>query len=147
MFFNMLSVPPRKSLWEFSSRWKNLDCVLGFHRSALEFSQTFALVFTRLWRHGKHVLFLKYIISGKTSIWILCFMQSWHTLLVHEWKWRTLIRFLCSVAIRIYLNCIERSFLIIWLKMETWVVNKTKFFCFCLFALTIYHLVSKTKTH
>ena len=36
-----------------------LDCVSGFHRSALKFSQTFALVFTRLWRHGKHVLFLK----------------------------------------------------------------------------------------
>ena len=42
---------PRQSLWEFTSR---------SHWSALEFSQTFASVFTRLWRHGKHVLFLKW---------------------------------------------------------------------------------------
>ena len=33
------------------------ECVSGFHWSALEFSQTFASVSTRLWRHGKHVLF------------------------------------------------------------------------------------------
>ena len=39
---------------------KTLDWVSGFHWSALEFSQTFASVFTRLWRHGKHVLFFKY---------------------------------------------------------------------------------------
>ena len=37
---------------------KTFDCISGFHWSALEFSQTFASVFTRLWRHGKHVLFL-----------------------------------------------------------------------------------------
>ena len=29
-----------------------------FHRSALEFSQTFTSVFTTLWRHREHVLFL-----------------------------------------------------------------------------------------
>ena len=39
---------------------KSFDCVSGFHWSALEFSQAFALVFTRLWRHGKHVLYLKW---------------------------------------------------------------------------------------
>ena len=40
---------------------KALYCVSGFHWSALKFSQTSALSFTRLWRHGKHVLFLKLI--------------------------------------------------------------------------------------
>ena len=40
---------------------KTLDCVLGFHWSTLEFSQTFASVFTQLWRHRKQVLFLKSI--------------------------------------------------------------------------------------
>ena len=36
-----------------------LDCVSDFPRSVLEFSQTFALVFTRLWRHREYVSFLK----------------------------------------------------------------------------------------
>ena len=35
------------------------DCVSGFHWFALELSQTFASVFTRLWQHRKHVLFFK----------------------------------------------------------------------------------------
>ena len=48
---------PRQSLWEFSSRWK--PSLICFHWSAFELSQTFATVFTRLWRHGKHILFLK----------------------------------------------------------------------------------------
>ena len=30
---------PGQNLWEFSSRWKTLDRVSGFHRSALEYSQ------------------------------------------------------------------------------------------------------------
>ena len=37
---------------------KTLDCVSGFHWSAVEFSQTFASVFTRLWRHGNMFYFL-----------------------------------------------------------------------------------------
>ena len=45
---------PRQSLWEL---W---DYVSGFQRSALEFSQTLASVFTRLWKHGEHVIFLKW---------------------------------------------------------------------------------------
>ena len=39
---------------------KTLDYISGFYWSALQFSQKFASVFTRLWRHGKYVLFLKY---------------------------------------------------------------------------------------
>ena len=39
---------------------KTLDFISGFHWSALEFSETFASVFTGLWRHGKHVLFLNW---------------------------------------------------------------------------------------
>ena len=39
---------------------KTLDRVSGFHWSDLEFSQTFASVFTRQWRHREHVLFFKY---------------------------------------------------------------------------------------
>ena len=38
---------------------KTLDCVSGFQWSALDFSQTFASVFTKLWRHGEQFLFLK----------------------------------------------------------------------------------------
>ena len=38
---------------------KTLDCISGFHWSALEFSQKFASVFNRLWRYGKDVLFIK----------------------------------------------------------------------------------------
>ena len=36
---------------------KTLYFVSGFHWSALKFSQVFALVFTRLWRHREHALF------------------------------------------------------------------------------------------
>ena len=44
---------------EFSSRRKPcIDCVSGVHWSAFEFSQTFASVFIRLWKHGERVLFL-----------------------------------------------------------------------------------------
>ena len=39
---------------------KTFDCISGFHWSALEFSQTFTLVFTTLRRHWEHVLFLKW---------------------------------------------------------------------------------------
>ena len=34
---------------------KTLDCVSDFHWSALEFSQSFASGFIRLWRQGKYV--------------------------------------------------------------------------------------------
>ena len=46
--------------------------------SALNFSQTFASVFTRLWRHGEHVLFLKWFIHFLfiITILILCFTYS-----------------------------------------------------------------------
>ena len=62
----MFSVPPY-SLLKTSAKFvrileqvKTLEMqtLSGFHWSALEFSQTFASVFTRLWRHRKHVLFL-----------------------------------------------------------------------------------------
>ena len=36
---------------------KTLDWVSSFYWSALELSQTFASVFTRLWRHGDNILF------------------------------------------------------------------------------------------
>ena len=45
---------------------KTYNCVSGFHRSALEFSQTFASVFSRLSEgHEEHVFFLKCTCLGK----------------------------------------------------------------------------------
>ena len=41
---------------------KTLDCISGFHWFALEFSQMFTSVFTRLRMHGEHVLFLKWLV-------------------------------------------------------------------------------------
>ena len=72
---------PRQSLWEFSStEVKTLNCVSGFHWSALEFSQMFTSVFTRLWRHGKHVLFLELYLIHKlidlSVVWYLTFTFS-----------------------------------------------------------------------
>ena len=65
----MFSVP--RSLLKTSAKFvrileqvTTLDCVSGFHWCALEFSQTFTSVFNRLWRHGKHVLFLKWMKGG-----------------------------------------------------------------------------------
>ena len=60
---SIASWKPRQCLWEFE-HVKTLNCVTGFHWSALEFSQMFTSVFTRPWRHGKHVLFLKWWIDG-----------------------------------------------------------------------------------
>ena len=48
-------------LLDFGFWLENFDCVLGFHWSALEFSQTFASVFTRLWRHGYATCFISFI--------------------------------------------------------------------------------------
>ena len=43
----------------------HIDCVTGFHWSALEFSQTFALVFTRLRRHEKMFYFRPHCFPSK----------------------------------------------------------------------------------
>ena len=54
----------RQGLWEFSSRWKPSTAFRVFTDliSALELSQT------RLWRHGKHVLFLKWVEVSITTL-------------------------------------------------------------------------------
>ena len=49
---------PRRAFARILRQAKRLHCVSGFHLYALKFSQTFALVFTRLWRYREHVLFL-----------------------------------------------------------------------------------------
>ena len=65
---------------------KTLDCVSGFHWSALEFSQTFAAIFTRTWRGGKHVLFLKWSRKMMWAIW-LAISKLWEfTVLCEEIK-------------------------------------------------------------
>ena len=66
---------PWQSLWEFSSKWKpstasrlnsqHTQLRLGFSLICSRILPTFASVFTRLWRHGEHVLFLKYRNAGK----------------------------------------------------------------------------------
>ena len=54
----------RQILRELSSRWKPSTASWIF--TDLEFSQTFASVFTKLWRHGEDVSFLKW-----NTIWLL----------------------------------------------------------------------------
>ena len=72
----------RQSLWEFLSRWKPWTAARVFTSvSAFKFSQTtFASVFTRLWRNGEHVLFLKRR---------ACYTWT-------KWLWQHIIKFLCS---------------------------------------------------
>ena len=51
----------------FMKKVKLYLCALGFCWSALEFSQMFASIFTRRWRHRENVLFLKCLSLSKSS--------------------------------------------------------------------------------
>ena len=56
-----------------------LDCVVsGFYWSAFELPKTFTSVFTRLWRHGEHVWFLRWINYKKLRLhgWIYAFYPN-----------------------------------------------------------------------
>ena len=82
--WNKICCPCIHSLLKTSAKFvrvlehvKTLDCVSGFHWSALEFSQKFASVFTRLWGNGKHVLFLKS--TSRHVIFCLLYTHWWNT--------------------------------------------------------------------
>ena len=56
---------PQHSLWEFLSRWKPLTVFWVSPDLLSNSPKCWPWVFTRLWRHGEHVLFLKWITENR----------------------------------------------------------------------------------